>query len=162
MKVLKGILLAAFAISLFSFQTIAQVKQDVSKIKEAIANADKNFSENFNKGDAKAMADGYTSDAIAFPPNAPQANGREAIQKVFEGFIALGKINVSLHSSKITVLGTTAISHGTYNFELTMKDGTVSKDNGKYLEVWKEQKNGSWLLEYDMWSSNLPLPAPAK
>ena len=37
-------------------------------------------------------------------------------------------------------------------------DGKEMKDEGKYLEVWKKQGDGSWKCSADCWNSNLPLP----
>ena len=46
-------------------------------------------------------------------------------------------------------------------YEVTTKDGKVIKDNGTSSSrtVYKEQKDGSWLITNDIWNSNLPLPA---
>ena len=150
--------LAVLVFSLFTISTFAQKKQNRETIMKNVEKVENSFADNFAKGNAKAMAEGYTIDAIAFPPNAPEAKGREAIQKVWAGIIAMGKVDFKLHTDGLRVFGTTAVSHGTYDLEVTMKDGKPIKDNGKFLEVWKEQKDGSWLREYDMWNSNLPLP----
>jgi len=34
---------------------------------------------------------------------------------------------------------------------------TMLKDEGKYVEVWRKQKNGKWLCVGDMLNSNLPM-----
>lgn len=156
MKISKGFLMTVFILSMLSLQAFAQEELDVERAKVQIEKFEKSFCDNFAKGDAKAMTEGYTEDAIAFPPNAPSARGKDAIQKVFEGFMALGHIELKLNTEEVGIIGNTAVTHGTYRLELTMKDGNVVHDDGKFLEVWEEQKDGSWQRKYDMWNSSLP------
>ena len=156
MKILKVFLIAVFVISVLSFRVFAQEELNVERAKVQIERFEKSFCENFSKGDVKAMTEGYTEDAIAFPPNAPTARGKDAIQKVFEGLIAMGNVDLKLQTDEVGIIGNTAITHGTYRFGLTMKDRNQIHDDGKFLEVWEEQKDGTWLRKYDMWNSSLP------
>jgi ketosteroid isomerase-like protein len=156
MKILNGFLIIVFVLLILSFQVYAQATREINRTKMQIEEFEKSFCENFAKGDAKAMTKGYTKDAIAFPPNAPTARGKDAIQKVFESFIAMGNIDLKLQTDEVGIIGNTAITHGTYRFSLTMKDGNEIHDDGKFLEVWEEQKDGTWLRKYDMWNSSLP------
>ena len=39
-----------------------------------------------------------------------------------------------------------------------MKDGQVIKDNGRSVVVYEKQKNGDWLIIYDIWNTSVPLP----
>ena len=32
-------------------------------------------------------------------------------------------------------------------------------DNGKYLDIWQKQADGSWKVKADIWNSNLTPPA---
>lgn len=156
MKFLSGFLITVFTISMLSQSVFAQVEREINRTKMQIEDFEKSFCKDFAKGDAKAMVEGYTEDAIAFPPNAPTAHGKDAIQKVFESFIAMGNVDLNLQTDEVGIIGNTAITHGTYRFGLTMKDGTEVHDDGKFLEVWEEQKDGTWLRKYDMWNSSLP------
>ena len=40
--------------------------------------------------------------------------------------------------------------------------GGPVNDTGKFLEVWKKQANGSWKCVADMFSSDMPVPVPAR
>ena len=56
----------------------------------------KKFIESFNKGDAAAVADMYTTDARLLPPNGPMVEGRAEIQKFWQGAIGAGLKLLSL------------------------------------------------------------------
>ncbi len=155
---LKYFFIAVFVTSLFSMQSFAQMKEDAANVKKQMEKWNASFDDAFSKGDAKGMTKGYATDAIIFPPNAPAAKGSDAIQKVWQGYIDMGKGIVKLDIVKMEVFGNIAVSYHTYKLEIKMKGGNVLKDNGKSLVVHKEQKDGSWLIIYDAWNSNLPLP----
>ena len=38
-------------------------------------------------------------------------------------------------------------------------EGSVS-DTGKYVEIWRKEPDGSWLIDQVIWNSDLPLAAP--
>jgi ketosteroid isomerase-like protein len=48
---------------------------------------------------------------------------------------------------------------GTYsaNFTIPGLDAPM-EDQGKTLQVWKKQVDGSWKIHRDIWSSNIPIP----
>ena len=159
MKNIKYFFIGIFVVSLFSMQIFAQKKQDVEKVKKQIQEEQTSFMESFNNGDAKAATKYYTMNAIVSPPNAPEAKGKEAIEKLWQSFISMGKATVKLNTVNTVVSGKLAVVYQAYQFEATMGDGQATKDNGKSVVVYEEQKDGSWLITNDIWNSNLPLPA---
>ena len=45
---------------------------------------------------------------------------------------------------------------GQYSLNIEI-DGSESKpDSGKYVVVWKRQPSGVWLIDIDIWNSDLP------
>ena len=51
---------------------------------------------------------------------------------------------------------------GTYQMSFKGPDGKPASDNGKTIEIWKKQADGSWKCIVDGYSSDLPpLPTPA-
>jgi len=159
MKNIKYFFIVVLAISLFALQSCTQKTQDVEKVKKQIEEEQTNFMESFNYGDAKAATKYYTTDAIVAPPNAPEVKGQEAIEKLWQSFISMGKATVKLNTVNTVVSGKLAVVYQAYQFEVTMGDGQAIKDNGKSVVVYEEQVDGNWLIINDMWNSNLPLPA---
>ena len=158
MKNIKYFFIVFFAFSLFSMPSFAQNEQDVEKVKQQIEKSNSSFMEAFSKGDAKAMTKGYAMDAIVLPPNMPEIKGSDAIVKLWQGFIDMGKGVLKLNTVKINVFGNAATTYHTYNLEVNMKDGQVIKDNGRSVVVYEKQKNGDWLIIYDIWNSSVPIP----
>jgi ketosteroid isomerase-like protein len=45
---------------------------------------------------------------------------------------------------------------------LTPVGAAPIENRGKYIEIWRKQADGSWKILRDVYSSDLPLPAPEK
>ncbi len=54
-------------------------------------------------------------------------------------------------------------SHGRGRDSITLTiegmEGSGS-DRGKYIEIWRNEPDGSWLIDQVIWNSDLPLAAP--
>lgn len=157
MKNLKYFFVGVLAISLFALQSCAQKTQDVEKVKKQIEEAQTSFVENFNNGNAKAIAETYAADAVVLPPNAPEVSGRKAIEKLYQGF-NLGNATLKLSTVNTDVFGNIAVNHSTWEVKIKTEDGKEIKNNGKAIIIYKKQGDGNWLAIYDIWNSDLPLP----
>jgi ketosteroid isomerase-like protein len=109
-----------------------------------------------NAKDWAAWASHYVAEAVLMPPNEPEVSGAAAIQAYFTGFPPMS--GLSLTTGRVDGAGDWAWVHGAY--ALTVEG--AGPDSGKYLEVWQRQADGSWKIVRDMFSSNLPVPAPPK
>jgi uncharacterized protein (TIGR02246 family) len=125
-------------------------------VRTAIEAGNKKFAEAAAKGDAAAVANLYTAEAEALPPNAAPVKGRPAIQALFKGFFDSGVTGIDLVTTEVEAQGPLASEVGTYVVKL--KDGTVA-DRGKYVVVWKKV-GGQWLLHRDIWNTSQPAPKP--
>jgi uncharacterized protein (TIGR02246 family) len=133
---------------------------NTDEARAAIAAIDKKFMEDVNRGDAVAGAAAYTDDAIVMPPNHSPLEGKQAIEKYLaEIGSQLQASNFQLSILEVDVQGDTTIVRGTYSNSFTIS-GTDApmEDQGKTLNVWKRQADGSWKLHRDIWNSNTPIP----
>ena len=78
---------------------------------------------------------------------------------------ALPNVAITWAPTKIEVAksGDLAYLYGTYQMSWNDANGKPVGDNGKMVEIWKKQSDGSWKSIVDTWSSDLPpvVPAPA-
>jgi uncharacterized protein (TIGR02246 family) len=123
-------------------------------VRTAIEANSKAFTAAVARGDAAAIAALYTSTAQVLPPGGQAAQGRDAIQKAFQGMIDTGATNLTLSTLEVEAHGDTAHEVGTW--ALRGKDG-AAVDNGKYIVIWKRE-GGQWRLHRDIWNSSTPPP----
>ena len=97
----------------------------------------------------------YTEDAQVLPPNSPPVKGRAAIEQFFAAILQ-GIAEVQLDTVEVEGHGDTA-----HELEaLTFFDASGNKiDEGKAIVIWKKVGE-DWKLHRDIFSSNLPPPAP--
>jgi ketosteroid isomerase-like protein len=109
----------------------------------------------------------YASDATLLGPNMPAAVGRDAIRAQWTGLVSAGVPHFSIKTVAVHVADSLAIEHGHYTLQLRAKaPADTSKllmdDRGNYVVAWVH-RDGTWLLLYDIATSELPLPTvPAK
>ena len=126
--------------------------------KAAIDSLDKEFARLANTGDFGALVRAYyVEDAMMLPPNAPAVTGQAAIEAVLRTFPPIS--DFQLNTEEIDGLGDLAYARGRYSMTLTPAGGAPMTDSGKYLEIWRK-RDGAWRVTRDMFSSDIPLPAP--
>ena len=130
--------------------------QSVREAQAAIEAANARFSEAFARGDAKALAAMYTSDAIAFPPDSEMIRGNEAIGNFWKTTRDTGVQSATLTTVDVGRSGDVAYEVGKVSLTIQPvgKEATTAAD--KYVVVWKRQSDGSWKLHRDIWNG---LPA---
>jgi uncharacterized protein (TIGR02246 family) len=107
------------------------------------------------RGDAAAVAACYTRDAMLLPPNAPPAEGAQAIAESWKATLDAGIRDITLSTIEAEGRGSTAAEVGHYTIK--GPDGQTL-DQGKYIVLWKKE-DGVWKLHRDIWNSNA---APAR
>ena len=126
--------------------------------RQDIENGEKTWLEAFNAGDAKGVAACYGKDARLLPPNEDIVQGRAALVPFVQAYLDTG---AKLAFDLIEVYETHDICTAVGRYEMTVPAGGEGpdRDSGKYLEVWTRQRDGSWLIQDDIFNSSLPLPA---
>ncbi|OAP34602.1 hypothetical protein AU381_25095 [Sinorhizobium glycinis] len=112
------------------------------------------FVAKFAAKDAKGLAQHYTEDAVAFPPNENRVAGRESVQKMWQSWIDAGLTDLTLKAAQVEESGNLAYEEGTYSIKIPGKDGKTSEEIGKYIVVWKKGDDGEWRLHRDIWNTN--------
>ena len=120
---------------------------------------EKKWLEAFNGGDASGVAQRYAEDGRLMPPNSDTLQGRSAIEPFIKEFLQM-KAKLSFKLVDLHDAGDTCVAIGQYEMEFEPPDIGPQKDSGKFIEVWKRQPDGSWLIADDIFNSSLPAPTP--
>ncbi len=122
----------------------------------AIEDASQTFAQTYLAGDWTAVVAMLTEDAVWMPPNQPAREGRADIQEWLSP--------QTVTDFEITALETEgrsgfAYTRGRFSITFTAEGlaGFIS-DTGKYVEIWRKEPDGSWLIDQVIWNSDLPLP----
>jgi uncharacterized protein (TIGR02246 family) len=117
-----------------------------------IAAVNRAFEEGVRKGDADRLAQLYTADAIALPPDGPFVRGRDAIRDLWSGVMRdMGLREVALETVDLEVAGDTACEVGEARLTLAPSSAAPSTVTVKYVVAWKKA-GGRWQLHRDIWN----------
>ena len=99
----------------------------------------------FNAADAVGISAIYMDDAVRMPPNGPNNEGREAIQRAVEEYFAQFTATQTATVDEVQVFGDVALSWGTWRIQETPKAGGDEVERaGKWLVISKRQPDGQW------------------
>lgn len=134
----------------------AAAGDSVAEARAAIEAANAKFSSVFARGDASALAEMYTPDAILFPPGENMLQGNVPIGQFWKKSHDGGVASVKLTTTDVERAGDAAWETGKVELVLRAEGKPDSSASAKYLVVWKQQADGSWKLHRDIWND---LPA---
>jgi ketosteroid isomerase-like protein len=125
--------------------------KDVAAIRAQTAD----FAKGVNAGNFASVAGLYADTATFMPPNEPLVTGRAAIEAWMKGLPPVK--DFLLQIVEVDGQGDIAFCRGTYSMTLTPPGAPAPvKDTGKYVEVRRRQKDGSWKIAADIFNSDLP------
>ena len=131
-------------------------EEDVAAI-EASLDA---FTEAILAGDWAGVAAWYTENAVFMLPNGAALEGRAAILAWLEPVPPIAQREATI--LEVDGRGDLAFVRASYSETYTI-EGTPEPihDTGKYVEIWRKQPDGKWLIAVEIWNSDLPLPEGA-
>jgi len=121
---------------------------------QGLAKLDDDWSKAAATRDAERVASFYADDAIAYPPGMPVAIGRAAAQRVWASFFVNSTFKISWKTDHASVNGDLGFTSGTYEDSYKGADGKPVAETGKYVCVWKKQKDGRWKAAHDIWNGD--------
>lgn len=127
---------------------------ETTSVRKQIEQTNARIVEALKRGDAAACAAFYTTDGELLLDGVEQpVKGRAAIQSVWQSMA--GKVkDASIVSSEVEVYGKMAYEKG--NTTLTMSGPKPVTMRVKYVVLWKQQPDESWLIFRDIGNSNGP------
>ena len=120
-------------------------------VKKAIEDKNAAFKNAYEQGDATSCVEVFVEDVIMMPPNQPMVRGKKAYKELVQGWIDNIGGTISNPMMEYGVEGDLAFQVATYAF----KD-TETPDQGKYVEIFRRQQDGSWKVILTIYNSDKP------
>src|SRR5258708_26617516 len=155
-QVLIGVGVALMMASVVFAQTknqtaVPSASDTLAEVRRAIDKGNAQWSEGWAKGDAAMVAAIFAEDGIQLAGSGKLIKGRQQImerQKVAMQGADPG-VRVTVTTVNVWLDDDMAYETGKYKYEYTEK-GKPGRDEGRYVTIWKRQKDGSWKLSMDM------------
>ncbi len=149
-------LLVAFLVAGLAAGCVAM--GDPQAVEQAIRDQAKKWVGAVVRGDVATIVGFYAADGVFLRPNAPPAEGPEAIGEAWKGMMGLPNLSLNFRPTRIDVAasGDLATAVGTYDLAFSSDGGRV-RDEGRYVVVFKKM-NGEWKVLANIYNSNLKAP----
>jgi uncharacterized protein (TIGR02246 family) len=119
--------------------------------KQAFKNSDAAYAKAFNAGDAMQVAALYSKDAIVMMPEMPTYKGTKGVRAHAQAGLDAGWRNIKFKTIKTGSDGDLAFNIGSVSMDQPSGSG-VTKVKGKYLDVYRRQRDGSWKIIATMYN----------
>jgi len=106
------------------------------------------------EGDQNLLSTVLDDHVIAMPPNEGELNGRNKYVSYLSDLPPV----LEFEFLEVEIEGDADHAFAKGNYVMTMEvDGVEQSDEGSFIEIWKKNAEGSWLLYRDIWNSGMPL-----
>ena len=132
---------------------------DIARLRTAIESAENRAAFSFNRGDIAGFIRAYSDDIWVYPPNEQPFQGPDAALDYFRRSYNEGVRNLQLTTTGVDRSGSMAYETGVYTIDVPTSGqagAAPTRDNGKYVVVWKRDNRGEWRMHVLIWSSNNP------
>ena len=133
---------------------------DVKAIERELMDADREFARRCQeKGIADAFFEFLDADALCLPAGGMPIHGRDAVRVKLAANIISGVLGWTPVAAQAATSGDLGYTWGTYELRGENAEGPGRTSYGKYVCIWKKQKDGSWKVVLQSSSSS---PAPVQ
>lgn len=150
---MKNLFLTCVAILFIATQLYAQ---DETMLKAKFNGMNKEFAQMMVDGNHSEILSWYEDDAISMPSYQPMIKGIDALKKAHEMDEKMGtKITAfTLETTDVMPAGDYILEIGLYTISMEMPGMGAIDDNGKYMNVWEKQDDGSMKIKVDIWNTD--------
>jgi ketosteroid isomerase-like protein len=98
----------------------------------------------------------YEADGEFVNPDGSSVRGTAALHRFFEMITSTYDSSLQFHSQRVEVSGKLAYDSGTYFESLTLRaSGKAQHSSGSYLTIYRQGKDGAWLIAEQMWTGTI-------
>lgn len=150
-------------ILLINLSGTAQVGKTKNRQRSKLEAVNRQFADAVLSEDINKLMRFYASDAVSMPEYQPMLKGNDAIRKYSQEIFNRQKIkSFDKKISEVIDLEKYVAEIGSFTKEFTVSSGEPPlKHNGKYLNIWKVQPDGTWQLKAESFGyfENIKNPA---
>ena len=131
--------------------------QDDSDLKAKFNELNKKFSQMVVDNDLEGLLSYYAEDPISMPSYQPMLRGLDAMRESHKQQHQMGmKVTAfEITATDVIVEGNIAVEIGTYTVSMQIPGMDIPwADNGKYMNVWEVQDDGSYKIKVDTWNTD--------
>ena len=123
----------------------------VTEVRRIIEKGNAQWVEAWAKDDPSMTASLFAEDGVQLAGKGKLVKGRQAIFERQKAAMAGADpgVKVTVTTVDVWLDGDVAYETGKYKYEYTEK-GKPGMDEGRYVTIWKRQKDGGWKLAMDM------------
>ncbi|HEX8143982.1 MAG TPA: nuclear transport factor 2 family protein [Pyrinomonadaceae bacterium] len=149
-----SVLLASVGYAQTSSATTGQsaaTSEALAEARRAIDKGNAQWIEAWDKGDPALIAALFTEDGTLLAQSGRVIKGRQQImERQKTAMQSVGKgVKVTVTTTQIWLDGETAYETGKYSYRY-QENGKPAVEEGRYVTIWKRQKDGTWKLFMDM------------
>jgi len=155
---------AVVAIVSALFMSCGPKEPDMTALKKTVDDFNSASKDVIMGGDYQKNLAFFDDNAVEMPPNMAMIKGKDALKAFWEQSMKSGMKMTSVEFNVLDVQasGTMAYSLGTYNMTMSAGKSGEMKDNGKFIDVWKQQADGAWKVIAETWNTDKPMPVVEK
>ena len=144
----------------FSSCSPNNVSDDRKEIEETLRNADAVIANAVSNKNLDTLISFYAEDASLLPTAEPKVEGRDAIKKEWQHTFQIPDFTNKSNLTKIEISddGTMAYTMGSYLATMQGEDGKQVQEPGKWVTIWRKQRDGRWLIIVDTYNTDIPPP----
>ena len=149
-------LIVLFTVLLFA--ALQLQAQDVGDMKAKFNEISNKFAKMMLDNDYNGLLSFYADDIISMPSYQPEIRGIDAVKKAMEMDQKSGNkmTAFSLNTTDVIPAGNYYIEIGTWTLTMNIVGMEMPyNDNGKYLNVWEKQDDGSFKMKVETWNSDI-------
>lgn len=121
---------------------------DQARARKAIDEANAKSLQTWKDGDAAGFASLFAEDAVAMTLNHANVKGRRQIQDLRAQTVkSIKLVDGTITTEQFDVSGDLAYEIGSFSYKLQPVSRPAQSLSGRYLAVWKRQKDGSWKIQ---------------
>jgi len=127
----------------------------------ALLKADIEWAATAGTTDVERIVSFWTDDAVIYPPRQAAVAGKAAIRRYVGDSLKIPGFSVSWKpaAAVVSASGDLGYTTGTNSFTFPDDHGRPTTSNGRYVTVWRKERDGRWRCVVDFWN-DAPPPAP--